>query len=320
MSTGFRAPTLAEEFYTAVNVSPTSATVQLPANSAAAGLLGLPHLKPEISTSFSAGIVAHPLDDLAVTVDAYSISIGDRIVPSSTLYARGGTPLAPTLVSPAIAADGVVLDPTATQAGASAFLNGISTLTQGVDLTINYPTDFGDYGLVDWTLGANYNTTAVSRVQPTPAAILAAAPGATFFTDETNFNFVHSAPQEKIGLTANWTLDQFGFTLRETYYGPQHQYTSPNGCDTLDTCVADFQAGVGLTDLEARYNITEALQFSLGANNVFNIRPNRVGFSPNAYGPGEAAPSDGGNVIGDPVSAAFDPNGGYYYGRITYNF
>ena len=41
ISTGFRAPTLAEEFYNAVNVSPTSATVQLPANSAAAKLLGL---------------------------------------------------------------------------------------------------------------------------------------------------------------------------------------------------------------------------------------------------------------------------------------
>ena len=41
LSTGFRAPTLAEEFYTAVNVSPNTTTVQLPANSAAASLLGL---------------------------------------------------------------------------------------------------------------------------------------------------------------------------------------------------------------------------------------------------------------------------------------
>ena len=55
ISTGFRAPTLAEEFYTAVNVSPTTATVQLPANSAAAKLLGLPNLKPESSTSYSVG-------------------------------------------------------------------------------------------------------------------------------------------------------------------------------------------------------------------------------------------------------------------------
>jgi iron complex outermembrane recepter protein len=294
--------------------------VQLPANSAAAGILGLPNLKPEVSTSYSAGIVAHPLDDMSVTLDGYSIAIGDRIVPSSTVYAKGGTPLAPALVNAAIAQDGVVLDPTATQVGASAFLNGISTLTQGVDITVSYPTDFGDYGLVDWTLAANYNTTSVSRVAPTPAVITAAAPGTSFFTEETNYNFVHSAPQEKIGLTANWSLDAFGITLRETYYGPQHNFTSPNGCDALNTCFADFQSGVALTDLEARYDITEQLQFAIGANNLFNIRPDRVGFVPNAYGPGDNAPADGGNVIGDPTSAAFDPNGGYYYGRVTFNF
>ena len=40
VATGFRAPTLAEEFYSATNVSPTSAFVQLPPNSAAATLVG----------------------------------------------------------------------------------------------------------------------------------------------------------------------------------------------------------------------------------------------------------------------------------------
>ena len=88
VSTGFRAPTLAEEFYTAVNVSPNTATVQLPANSAAANLLGLGNLKPETSISYSVGIVAHPLDDLSATVDAYSIAIGNRIVTSATRQQR----------------------------------------------------------------------------------------------------------------------------------------------------------------------------------------------------------------------------------------
>ncbi len=319
ISTGFRAPTLAEEFYTAVNVSPTTATVQLPADSAAAKVLGLPNLTPEVSTSYSVGLVAHPLEDLSVTVDGYSIAIGNRITTSSTVNSLGGVINTP-LVNTAIATDGVVLDPTATQNGATAFLNGISTLTQGVDLTVNYPTDFGDYGLVDWTLAGNYNTTSISRVQPTPAVLLASNAGATFFFPNTLFDFVHSAPQEKIGLTANWTLDQFGITLRETYYGPTHNFTSPNGCTALSTCVADPQAGVGLTDLEVRYNVTEQLQFSIGANNIFDIRPDTVPFDQNAFGPGAGFPGDGGLVVADPVGTAWDPNGGYYYGRITYNF
>jgi iron complex outermembrane recepter protein len=319
ISTGFRAPTLAEEFYTAVNVSPNSATVQLPADSAAAKVLGLPNLVPEVSTSYSAGIVAHPLDDLSVTLDAYSIAIGNRITSSSTVNSAGGAINTP-LVNQAIAADGVVLDPTATQNGATAFLNGISTLTQGVDLTANYPTDFGAYGLVDWTFAANYNQTSISRVAPTPAVLTASNAGATFFFPNTLYNFSHSATPEKVGLTANWSLDQFGITLRETFYGPTHNYTSPEGCTTLDTCVYDPQAPVGITDLEVRYNVTEQLQFALGANNLFNIRPDTVPYDVNAYGVGAGGPADGGNVVGNPVAAAFDPNGGYYYGRVTFNF
>jgi len=313
ISTGFRAPTLGEEFYSATNVSPISATVQLPANSAAAKVLGLPNLKPEVSTNYSVGIVAHPLADLSVTVDAYSIALGDRITASSTVNSAGGAINTP-LVNDAIAAHGNILDPTATQNGVSAFLNGLSTLTQGVDLTMNYPTDFGDMGLIDWTLAANYNTTALSRIAPPPARLTASNPGATFFNPGFLFNFVHSAPQERVGLTANWSLDAWGITFRETYYGPQKNYTSENGGVVLSDFTADNQAGVGLTDLEVRYNVTEQLGFAIGGNNIFSIRQSTVPTAPDGF------PADGGLVLHDPVGAAFSPNGGYYYGRITYNF
>ena len=320
ISTGFRAPTLAEEFYTATVVSPTNATVQLPANSVAAKVLGLTNLKPEISTSFSAGIVAHPLSDLSITIDAYSITLGNRIVAPGTLYGKGGTPLVP-LVNDAIAANGNILDPTVTRAGVSAFLNGVNTLTEGIDFTVSYPTDLGDAGLIDWTLAGNFNQTTISSIIPTPSVILAQNPSATLLTVARLYGFVHSAPQEKIGLTANWSLDGFGATLRETYYGPQHGYTAPGGCLTLATCYAANQAGVGITDLEVRYNVTEQLQFALGGNNLFGIRPDPLGFaSPVATGTSSGNPADGANLNNRPIGSAFTPNGGYYYGRITFNF
>ena len=40
ISTGFRAPTISEEFYTATNVVPFASVIQLPADSAAAKILG----------------------------------------------------------------------------------------------------------------------------------------------------------------------------------------------------------------------------------------------------------------------------------------
>ncbi len=338
LSTGFRAPTLAEEFYTAVNVSPTAATVQLPANSAAAKLLGLPNLKPETSTSFSAGIVAHPLDDLSATVDVYSITIGNRIIALPAITTSGASAGQINLITAVVAADNVTLDPTAATQGVSSFLNGASTLTQGVDATINYPTDFGDYGLVDWTLAGNYNQTALARVAPLPGILAAveapAAVAAGLLRADTQYNYIHSAPAEKVALTANWTLDDWGLTFRETYWGPQHGTTTPNSGNT----VYQFnQAGVGLTDIEGRYSITEALQLAIGANNIFNIRPDATPFaggnsiaalSANGLNPvvpmnnasGTAEVGGNGNVNLAPFGAAFNPNGGYYYARITYSW
>ena len=336
ISTGFRAPTLAEEFYSAVNVSPTADTIQLPADSAAAKLLGLSNLKPEISTSYSIGLVAHPIQDLSVTVDAYSIVIGNRITTSSTVSAAGGAINAPTVVNPAIALFGVALDPTASQSGVTAFLNGLSSLTQGIDATLNYPTDFGDYGSVNWTLAGNFNETTIESLAPVPAVLLAANPNATFFSFSTQFGFSHSLPNFKIGLTADWSLDQFGATVRQTYYGPDHGYTSPNNGGEF---IPDNQAGVMLTDLEVRYNITDQLQFAVGGNNVFDIKPDILGAAPAScttggviipaggscqLGPNKSSGAiqvaSNGSVAFPPLGTAFDPNGGYYYARISFNF
>jgi len=315
MSTGFRAPTLQEEWYNTVNVSPTNATVQLPADSAAAKVLGFSDLKPEISTSFSAGIVAHPLEDLSLTVDAYSIALGDRISSSSTVFLRGGQPLV-ALCGDAITALNLTLDPTASRVGCSSFVNGFGTLTQGVDLTVSYPTDFGDSGLIDWTLAGNYNSTKISRVAPVPAQ-LSAVPGGTFFTDQTLFNFAHAAPNFKIGLTGTWSLDAWGLTVRETLYGPLKALTSPDGSRPY---FDNSEPSVGITDIEGRYNITEALQLAIGANNVFSIPAKGSCIIGGTNSSGGVNPCGGGVVAHSPVGTPFDPYGGYYYGRLTINW
>jgi len=318
ISTGFRAPTLEEEFYTATVVTPTFATVQLQADSNAAKILGLQDLKPEISTSFSLGIVAHPFPDMDITVDAYSLALGNRIARSGTVNSVGGAINTP-LVNTAIIAAGNSLDPTAAQNGVSAFLNGFSTTSQGVDLTVNYPTDFGELGLVNWTLVGNYNETTLQFVNPVPGLLLASNPNASFFQPYVLFNFVHDAPNEKLSLAANWSLDDWGLTARETYYGPVHQFNTPNGGPPL---FVQNQAGVGIFDLEGRFNISDGLQFALGGNNIFNVRPDTLKFAtttPNAT-TGAAQLVSGGTTEFQPIASVFNPNGGYYYGRLTYTF
>jgi iron complex outermembrane receptor protein len=307
ISTGFRAPTIQEEFYSATNVSPTSAIVQLPPNSAAAALLGVKPLQPEASTSYSAGFVAHPLDDLSITVDAYSISLRNRIVGTGTLFGSGGALNSP-IVTQAILAHGNVLDPTVTQTGVAMFVNGISTLTQGIDVSANYLTDFGDFGSVNWTLAGNYNDTSISKQIATPSTL---APGVSLFSQTATSLLTRANPKEKIGLSALWSLDDWTVNIRETLYGPTSAYYSPNGgtyyLNKVDTAA--------ITDLEIDYHYLESWTIAFGANNLTDERPNsRVVVNPTQI-------SDGSNVVGAPLGISpYGINGGFYYTRLSFKF
>lgn len=307
ISTGFRAPTLAEEYYSAAAQNPIRATVQLPPNSPAARLLGVAPLKPELSSQYSAGLVARPLDDLNITLDAYSIAIGDRIVRSGIVYGTGGA-INAAVVTDAIKEHGNMLDPTVSQTAVALFINGISTRTQGLDLTANYFTDFAECGSVDWTLAGNINFTAITDVSSTPAPLVPA----TLFSPATLSNYSHSAPYAKAGLTANWLLDNWGITARETIYGKAFQLGTPSGSAPY---YMEESRTVGIFDLEIRYNLTSNLQLAIGGNNIMNIRPETLPFTPNGGLVGTGIP-----INYNALSTAYGPNGGFYYGRIAFNF
>ena len=306
-STGFRAPTLQEEYYSATNTSPTTATVQLPPNSAAARLLGVKPLSPESSTSFSLGFVAHPLDKLDITVDAYSIAIGNRIVGTGTLYGSGGAINSP-IVTQAIIAHGNVLDPTVTQTGISIFLNGVSTLTQGVDVSANYLTDLDSYGSITWTLAGNYTDTSIGSIIPTPSTL---ATGVALFSQTSLTLLTHANPKEKVGLGALWSWGDWSVNARETLYGPSSVDYSPNG----GTYYTNKVSTAAITDLELDYQFLEGWKVAFGANNLFDKRPEAVSVL-NA-----TTLTNGGNIVGAPLSISpYGTNGGFYYSRLTFTF
>ena len=309
ISTGFRAPTIQEEFYSATNVGPTTAFVQLPPNSPAAAILGVQPLQPEASTSYSAGIVAHPFDDLSITVDAYSISLRNRIVGTGSLYGSGGTPISPT-VPLAIAAHGNILDPTVTFTGVTLLLNGISTLTQGVDVSANYLTDFEEFGAINWTLAGNFNETSISKIIPTPAAL---GPGVSLFDQTSQTYLTHANPKYKISLSALWNLDPWSVNLRETLYGPTSVDQSPDG----GTYYTQKVSSAPITDLEINYNYLESWTFTFGANNLFDQRPEAIGVVPGD----PTTLQDGSNIVGAPLGISpYGINGGFYYTRLTFKF
>ncbi|WP_336964375.1 TonB-dependent receptor plug domain-containing protein [Sphingobium aquiterrae] len=209
VSTGFRAPTLGEGFYSGINVGPSSISGVLPSNDPAAAQLGFGGLKPEKSTNFSFGFVANPAPKLTITLDAYQIQIRDRIVISSSFYGfRGQYCPAGYKESGAFDASrcvtynandyllynqNAVLAATAGALGGEipsyvltnlqgtrnidgtvavqTFVNGVKMRTRGIDFMASYSSDFGNLGTVDWTLAANYNANKVQGINALPSAL-----------------------------------------------------------------------------------------------------------------------------------------------------
>lgn len=320
ISNGFRAPTLPEEFYSATNVAPTFAVVNLPPNSPAAHLAGFSNLKPEKSMNYSVGFVAHPAPALQITVDAYEIDITNRIIATGTLLGDSGGKVISNGVLNAIAAHGNILDPSVTYVGISVFTNGANTRTTGVEATANYASDFGDMGHVDWSVGFNYNETSVNKLQPLPAVVSNAAVGQTALVGPTSLSELTTAtPREKLVLGANWNIQKFTVNFRETVYGESSEVLDLSGTG-LDPEARRVTIPVtGITDLSVGYKINDSLRIEAGADNLFDQRPPTIPNIPN--GSGGVRPLDGNNVYGEPAQwSPWGIDGGYYYGRLTYTW
>jgi iron complex outermembrane receptor protein len=314
-STGFRAPTLAESYYSATNVSPTSAFVQLPPNSAAARLVGVDGLDPEKSTNFSAGFVAHPGYGVTITADVYQITVKDRIVGSGSLFGSGGTLNIPA-VTQAILANGNVLDPTVTQTGITMFTNGLDTRTRGAEFVLTASSNFEDMGSVQWSLTANYNKTKVTKIKPPPAVLA----GVSLFDRSSLSNLESASPKYRVVAGATWTIGKLSVTLREALYGPSSTFSSRSGCPITPASAACYENKIkatAITDLEASYQVTEAVRLTVGANNLFNTYPDKINplLREDYY-----RNNSNGYVTQYPTFSPFGINGGYYYSKLSLVF
>ena len=308
ISNGFRAPTMAEQYYSATNVSVTQASVQLAPNSAAAKLVGVDGLKPEKSTNYSVGLVLKPAPRTTVTVDAYVINIRNRIVGSGTVYGTGNTVNSPAVLA-AILANGNVLDSSVSKTGISIFSNAVNTQNKGLEAVYSYNSDFNELGRVDWSAAGNYNHVEVTKVnqaptQLSPQSLLDKAAIASLET---------SSPKFRINLGALWKKGDWSVNLRESIYGPS------SGLSSLDN-VTYFQTKINTlytTDLEASYRVTKSLTLSIGANNLFNKYPSK---NNSAYLATAATQLNTAAVTQYPSFSPIGINGGYYYGRMNYSF
>jgi iron complex outermembrane receptor protein len=337
-STGFRAPTLAEQGYSATNVGPTSATLQLAPSSPGSASAGFGSLEPEESINFSAGTVIRPIDRLVVTLDAYYIKIKDRIVSSGAIQGQQASPVpAPgvpvltplingltpyQLVLNAITASGKQLDPTVLQSGSLAiqtFTNGIDTETVGVELAARYPIDL-PFGTLDLSFGANYNKTKV-----TDNAL------GTLWTLIAEDVIERASPLFKANFGAFFETGAFSANFRTNFYSDTTQLVQPNAFSTTPRPIDGRYyraevAAAAIVDLELAYDFTEFLSFAIGANNLFDKKPEIppvvADYNPATWPTNGRSPyiNNGGTINGPYNFGPYGTNGGFYYARLTLDF
>lgn len=276
ISNGFRAPSLHQQNFTTIStnfVNGVAVDIQTVAvASPLARALGSRDLKPEKSTNISLGITANPLSGLSLTVDYYKIKIKDRIVLTENLGASGNaatdTVARTAINNPSIGA-------------ARFFINGLDTTTEGVDAVLAYRFDAG-FGA--WTLTAayNYNKNSIDR-RITDLGPFATNPNIVLFGRVEGIRFTDGQPRDKIVLSADGKIGAFGLTARTTRYG---RVVSPNTALPIATPTSlsalgpdDIQLSPKwITDFELRVSPIKSIDLAIGANNLFDVYPDRSPF------------------------------------------
>ena len=257
-STGFRAPSLGQSFFSStatnfLNLGQGLVPVEsltLPVGSAAARALGASPLKPETSRNASGGIVITPVKDLELAVDYYRITIDDRIVLSGNFTA------------PPIAA---LLAPFGANS-ARFFTNAIDTRTNGVDLRRHTASRSATRG--DLRVRAGYNNTRTRIPEPITTPPQLAAFSAVLFDHIEQNRLECGQPTDNLRLGGDWHRGAFGINVNESRYGSVCSFATQNPAE-------DQRFGAKwLTD--ARRPCGEGhYRLAAGAQNLFDVFPDR---------------------------------------------
>lgn len=296
---GFRAPSL-PQVGNRVNTSTVQngviiITKQVSNDDPGLATLGIDQPKAETSWNYSAGVTATALKGaLLFTLDAFLIDITDRIVITDRLIASRIPAVKSTFPN---------------SAEIRFFTNHIDTRTQGIDLVTSYKKSFNQKSRINASVALTLNETKVLRQRDTPASLQ--TPAAPFqLLGNVALSLIEVAqPQSKVLVSAAYNYKNAGILIRATRFGSVQSIDSNkevgvNGTQTF--------AAKTLTDMSINYNFSKMLMMSLGANNIFDVYPDRWDVRSASYSSGQIPFTRNANQFGF--------NGAFYYLNATINF
>lgn len=279
-STGFRAPSLQQEFYSSIatvfiNGEPFEVGT-FPVSSDVANALGAKDLKAEKSVNLSAG-ATYSRNNISLTVDAYQIAVTDRIGLTEN-FVNGDVP-------------GFLQSQGVNATGGRYFINALDTKTTGMDITARYGITLNRVSSLRFALAMNFNETEVTNEDEiqTPAELIAVT-DIPLQSRTTIGRLTVGYPKSSWNFSIDYDWNNIGVMLRTIRYG---EFTSLH---TTDPTRDQTREPAWVTDLELSYNVSKGISVALGSNNLLDVYPDKdykvssfngiypySGFSPSGY-------------------------------------
>jgi iron complex outermembrane receptor protein len=261
-STGFRAPALQEAYFSSIATNFIDGVPlevgTFPVDTAAARALGAKDLEPETSNNISAGMT-YKDDQFSLSVDAYMITVEDRISMSETFQNKKGTQ---SMVN-------FFKERGVPAAAGRYFFNGIDTETTGLDIVATKRNDVANGSLL-LKAAMNFNDTEVTNKGDlvTPAAL-------SEYTDNdllgraNTIRYESSAPKESFQLSATLQKPTSTFMWKLNRWG---EVTIPAGTIEREQVLS----GKWTFDTEYSFQYNSQVRLSLGINNLFDQYPDKT--------------------------------------------
>ncbi|HCQ11880.1 TonB-dependent receptor [Flavobacterium sp.] len=287
ISTGFRAPSLAQIYYnlrfTNFSSSGASEILLSPNNSPVTQAFGIGKLNEEKAINGSLGFTAN-FGNFTATVDGYMVNVQDRIVLTGYFDASSL---------------GIGVD------SAQFFVNGVDTKTTGLDVVLSWRKKYGDNSFGASLIG-NINDMKIDAVNN------GTLDEQTFFGEREKAFLLASAPDNKFSLNLNYARKWFDAGLAFTRFSEvklldyqMYEDVADYGTFQDQVKAATDTYGVKIvTDLTLGFKLSKTTKLSIGSNNLFNIYPDQQDDWVEAGG------------YWDAVQMGF--GGAYYYARLGF--
>jgi iron complex outermembrane receptor protein len=331
ISTGFRAPHLAQQWFSSTATNFISGVPfenkTFPVTDPVAQALGASRLQPETSVNKSVGITWQPVEVFTASVDFYHVKIEDRVVLSSNFT----TPPVATF----LAAQGLF-----GTTGGRYFTNAVDTRTRGFDANARYVMRLNPGAKLTFTGGFNLNDTKVTKSKSTPPQLAAIGVTTPLFDLTERIRMEKGNPRNVLNVAVAYDVERWSFLVRNVRYGEydyvhfasatpaqitalsagNEVYLRPTEPPSANSQIVQRYGAKWNTDVDVSFRFSRQLTISIGANNVLDVYPDRTLASRISDGVPFLGNDNAGSAPYLLNAAPMGINGAFYYGKVSWKF